>query len=160
MCVSHCCPPPGASRGGDGDGVNKVPHNTWGGGEEEAVFTRESITNEDPPNAQKAQHRPNPRFDECVASVLGGAPIQLQFRITRQQPPLWTVAFCYLNGTVHAQDTVNLYLASTNRVPRTSSTAFFKSSSQLLVTGRFTHHLSSRREGKLACWFYAAQCSF
>ena len=38
-------------------------------GEEESVFTRESITNEDPPNAHQAQHRPKPRVDECVASV-------------------------------------------------------------------------------------------
>ena len=28
---------------------------------EEAVFTRESITTEDPPNAQQAQFRPKPR---------------------------------------------------------------------------------------------------
>ena len=37
--------------------------------EEEAVFARESITSEDPPNAHQAQHRPKPRLDKCVASV-------------------------------------------------------------------------------------------
>ena len=39
--------------------------------EEEAVFTRESITNEDPLNAQQAQHRPKPRagdFDFATVS--------------------------------------------------------------------------------------------
>ena len=32
--------------------------------EEVAVFTLESITKENPPNANQAQHRPKPRFDE------------------------------------------------------------------------------------------------
>ena len=38
---------------------------------EEAVFTRESITKEDPPNAHQVHHRPNPRFDErvCLSSA-------------------------------------------------------------------------------------------
>ena len=36
---------------------------------QEAVFSRESITKEDPPNVHHAQHRPKRRFDECVASV-------------------------------------------------------------------------------------------
>ena len=37
--------------------------------EVEADFCRDSITNEDPPNANQTQHRPKPWFDECVASV-------------------------------------------------------------------------------------------
>ena len=32
--------------------------------EEEAVFARESITDEDPPNAHQAQHQPRQRVDE------------------------------------------------------------------------------------------------
>ena len=35
----------------------------------EAVFTRESITKEDPPNAHQGQHRPKPQFYEHAASV-------------------------------------------------------------------------------------------
>ena len=34
-----------------------------------AVFICGSIKNEDPPNAYQAQHEPNPRFDESIASV-------------------------------------------------------------------------------------------
>ena len=37
--------------------------------EEAAIFTLESIIKKDPPNAHQAQHRPRPRFDECVISV-------------------------------------------------------------------------------------------
>ena len=37
--------------------------------EEEVVCIRDSITKEDPSNAYQVQHRPKPRFDECVASV-------------------------------------------------------------------------------------------
>ena len=37
--------------------------------EEETVLIGDLITNEDPPKAHQAQHRPKPRFDECVASV-------------------------------------------------------------------------------------------
>jgi hypothetical protein len=32
-------------------------------GGEEAVFTRESIAQEDPPNAHQTQHRPKPRLN-------------------------------------------------------------------------------------------------
>ena len=37
--------------------------------DEEAFFVCESITNEDPPDAHQAKHRPKPRIGECVASV-------------------------------------------------------------------------------------------
>ena len=37
--------------------------------EEDFVFTRDSIAEEDPPNAHQAQHRRNARFDECEASL-------------------------------------------------------------------------------------------
>ena len=50
------------NRGGSAQHVDKEHR-------EEAVFTHESITKEDPPNAHQAQHRPKPRFGECVASV-------------------------------------------------------------------------------------------
>ena len=33
--------------------------------EEESVFTRESITEEESPCAHQVQTRPKPRFDEC-----------------------------------------------------------------------------------------------
>ena len=38
--------------------------------EEEAASTHESITNEDPPNAQQAQHRPKPRGAGCGLDLL------------------------------------------------------------------------------------------
>ena len=37
--------------------------------DEVAVWTRELIKKEDPPNAHQAHHRLKSRFDECVASV-------------------------------------------------------------------------------------------
>ena len=38
--------------------------------EVDPVFTRESITEEDPPNVHQAQHKPTLRFEECVAQYV------------------------------------------------------------------------------------------
>ena len=64
------------------EGVKKKDKEGKGGGikeeeeeeeEEEggAVFIRDSITNEDPPNAHQSYHRPRPRFDERVEGKVG-----------------------------------------------------------------------------------------
>ena len=74
MCSSACVDPSTPRHGTKGGRGKRVT----GGGEqglkeeegEEADFTRESINDQgDPPNAQQAQRRSRPRFDECVASV-------------------------------------------------------------------------------------------
>ena len=55
--------------------------------EEEDVFIRESITTEDLPNAQQAQHRHKPQFDEFEAKKEDQAAVTRE-SITKWRRPL------------------------------------------------------------------------